>query len=133
MIKDPRFHSNPEKIIEDGIRFDLLPARGWLVEKTHSTAFSSGWPDLFCWHPHFGLRWVDVKNPKAYRYTKAQIQTWPKWEAMGLGVWIMMEASEAEYQKLFQPPNFREFWRPSYDQYLLNVEDIIEEILDGDE
>ena len=105
MIKDPRFHSNPEKIIENAIR-EFREARGWWVEKTHSTSYS---------------------------YTKAQIQTWPKWEAMGLGVWIMMEASEAEYQKLFQPPNFREFWRPSYDQYLLNVEDIIEEILDGDE
>lgn len=120
-----RFRSSPEKIIEDAIRL-FLSERGWRVDKTHSSAYSSGWPDLHCWHPHFGLRWVDVKNPLAYTYTKSQCQLWPQWEKFGLGVWIMFAASDDEYSRLFKPANFRDYWKPRYDEYLRDISEILE-------
>jgi len=99
----------------------------------HGNAFQKGIPDLYCWNPQFGgeeglHRWVDVKVEGHYQYTKAQCQKWPLWESIGLGVWIMMNDTDEWYAKLFEPPNFRDYWRPSYDKYVLKVEDIIGEL-----
>ena len=127
MAKKPIFRGQPEKKIENRIR-QFLATRGWLVEKTHSTSYSSGWPDLMCWHPEFGLRWVDVKVRERHKYTKAQCQTWPKWERSGLGVWIMFDATDEEYSNLFKPPNFRAFWKPAYDKYSIPLDDILKDI-----
>jgi len=127
MVKKPIFRSNPEHKIESNLR-RFLEIRGWLVEKTHSTAYSSGWPDLMCWHLDYGLRWVDVKVPGQHRYTKAQCQKWPAWEKGGLGVWVLMGATDEWYSKLFKPPNFREYWKPHYDKYLIPVGDILDEL-----
>ena len=60
----------------------------------------SGFPDLHCCHPEYGIRWVDAKNPKSYAYTPAQIWMWPKWEAYGTGVWIMFEGDQENYDRL---------------------------------
>lgn len=124
MAKKPVFRGNPEKKIETEIR-EFLALRGWLVEKTHSSAYSSGWPDLMCWHPEHGLRWVDVKVKGRYHYTKSQCQTWPKWEGHGLGVWIMVAATEEEYAKLFDRPNFRDYWRNSYNRYIQDPKEVV--------
>jgi hypothetical protein len=132
-MKKPRFHSRPEAAVQRRV-IEFLEARGWLVEVMHGNAFQKGIPDLFLWHPHLGFRWVDVKLPKGSVLTKAQCQKWPKWEEAGLDIHIMVDATEEEYQKLFGPANWREMWKPRYDEYLLEIEDIIQEILeDGEE
>ena len=129
-MKAPRFHSRPEAAIQERVR-TFLEQRGWTVEETHGNVYQTGLPDLFAWHPTYDLfRWVDVKNPDAYRFTKHQCQKWVTWEKAGLGVWIMTEATEQEYSKLFKPPNFREYWKPHYDKYLTPIREILEELLD---
>ena len=131
-MKAPRFHSRPEAAQQERvIRF--LNDRGWLVEETHGNAYQKGLPDLFAWNPGLQIfRWIDVKILDNYRYTKHQCQKWTEWESQGLGVWIMVDATEQEYSKLFQAANFRHYWKPHYDKYLEKIPDIIGELLDTD-
>ncbi len=118
-MKKIRPKHGPEWVIQrDLMRY--LRQRGWWVERTHGNLFQQGFPDLYVAHKEYGQRWIDVKNPVAYRYTKSQCQKWPVWDAHGIGIWIITGAEEADYDKLFQPPNWREYWRPSYDEYLMD-------------
>jgi hypothetical protein len=64
----------------------------------------------------------------AYEFTKAQIQTWPIWDQYGIGIWIITGATEEEYDKLFKPPNWRLFWKPRYDEYLMDVDVLLDEL-----
>lgn len=88
-----------------------LTARGWLVEQTHGSRYQSGFPDLFLAHRAHGQRWVDCKNPKAYSLTRAQQLKWPAWERAGVGIWIITGATQDDYDRLFGPPNWRDYWR----------------------
>jgi len=129
-MRKPRFRSRPEDLLQDKI-ITFLEQRGWMVEKMHGNAFQHGIPDLYCWNEGLDMhRWIDVKVEGKHEYTKRQCQKWPKWEARGLGVWIMMYPSEEWYAKLFKPPNFRDYWKPRYDRYLDDPEEIIQEILE---
>jgi len=67
---------------------------------------------------------VDLKNPDAYDFTMAQIQKWPIWEAHGTGIWII--TCNEDYHKLWEPPNWRQYWKPRYD--LIPTR---EELIDG--
>jgi hypothetical protein len=130
MVKKPRFRGTPEDTIQDRI-ISFLEDRGWLVEKMHGNAFQKGIPDLYCFNPLLnrpeGLhRWIDVKVKGRYKYTKDQCQKWPKWEEKNLGVWIMVDATEEEYAKLFEAPNFRQYWKPHYDNYLRKIDEILD-------
>lgn len=130
MPRQPRFASRPEAAIQEDI-IEFMQLRGWLVEVTHGNVYQAGLPDLFCWNERLDkFRWIDVKNPSNYRFTAAQCKTWTEWEKHGLGVWIMVGANEEEYAKLFQPANMRDYWRPSYDQYLLTIEEVIAPIVE---
>ena len=93
---------------------EFLRGRGWLVEATHGNAYQKGIPDLFIAHLRFGQRWIDCKVKGKYSFTKSQKLKWPIWEEKGVGIWILVAATEDEYQKLFEPPNWRQYWRPSY-------------------
>lgn len=95
-----------------------LQDRGWLVEVFTCGAFQKGIPDLYGFYQDDNgaeyHRWIDIKRPKGGTLTKAQCQKWPLWESIGLGVWIMTECDE---DVLFEPPNFRKWWKPRYDKY----------------
>jgi len=116
-------HGPEWKIQRDILRY--LRARKWLAEVSNGNLFQKGWPDLYLSHVRFGQRWVDVKNPKSYTYTADQRRKWPDWDAHGVGIWIMVAASDEEYDKLFQPPNWRAYWKPQWD-----LEPTIDELMD---
>lgn len=103
----------PEWYIQDELK-TFLRARQWHVEQTHGNLFQTGFPDLFVAHRKWGTRWIDCKNPASYKFTGAQREKWPVWEAFGIGIWIIIAASQEEYDKLFGPPNWRDYWKPSY-------------------
>ena len=50
-----------------------------------------------------------------YSFTRKQKIKWPIWERYGCGIWILTAATQVEYDKLFAPPNWREYWKPSWD------------------
>lgn len=124
MAKKPVFKSSPEAAIQGRI-IDFLRKRGWFVKETHGNAFQTGFPDLYLYHKDYGHKWVDVKNPSRYVYTKAQCQQWPGMDAAGVGIWIMFEANEENYANLFKAPNWREFWKPAYDKYIQPLDEIL--------
>jgi len=86
-----------------------LRARGWHVERIIGNALQMGLPDLFIAHPKWGIRWIDVKQPLKYSFTKAQKQKWPVLDAYGVGIWILTAADEEQYKKLFGKPNWRDY------------------------
>ncbi|MHC4301841.1 MAG: hypothetical protein ACYS7Y_31630 [Planctomycetota bacterium] len=116
-------HGPEWRIQQDLIKF--LKARGWLVEVTQGNMFQKGFPDLFISHPRFGQRWIDVKNPVSYTFTKDQRRKWPIWEKYEVGIWILVGANDDEYDKLFKPPNWREYWKPKWDE-----EPTVDELMD---
>jgi len=103
----------PEWYIRRDIK-EMLETRGWHVEIMVGSAFQTGIPDLYCFQRRWGERWVDAKQPKNYTFTKAQKFKWPIWERVGIGIWIMVAATQTEYDKLFQPPNWRSYVKKSW-------------------
>jgi hypothetical protein len=103
---------------------DFLTKRGWLVERLIGNAFQQGIPDLYCYHPKWGERWVDVKVKGHYSFTRAQKHKWPKWAKFGVGVWILTGVED--YDLLFQPPNWKDYWKDSWGQ--IDVEALLDDI-----
>jgi hypothetical protein len=106
-------HEKPEHKIQKAL-IEYLGVRGWLVEVMHGNAFQKGIPDLYLFHPRLGPRWVDVKRPGKYSFTKAQRLKWPLWDHYGVGIWILTAANQEEYDKLMAPPNWRDYWKASW-------------------
>lgn len=122
-VKFRNKHGPEYAIQREFIRY--LRDRQWLVERMIGNAYQIGIPDIYVGHFDYGTRWVDLKNPVAYEFTKAQRQKWPLWAKHGVGIWIITAATDEEYRKLFQPPNWREYWKDKYDE-----EPTIDELLD---
>lgn len=101
--------------IQEELR-EFLEVRGWLVERFIGNALQKGIPDLYAFHPVWEERWIDVKTPGKYSFTKAQRIKWPYWETFKCGVYILTAANEEEYAKLFGPPNMRDYWKDSWDK-----------------
>lgn len=117
--------NNEETRIRDKEIRPRLAGLGWLVEVTHGNKFMKGFPDLYLAHPDYGTRWVDVKVEGSYEYTKAQRQKWPIWHTFKIGIWIMTGADDAQIERLFNPPNWLDYWKPKYGDPFAKL-DIIE-------
>lgn len=106
-MKRPKIKSKhgPEYYIQKSI-IKFLNDRGWFCQITHGNMYQRGFPDLFVCKRRYGSRWIEVKNPNKYKFTPAQMETFPRMSAEGVGIWILTAATEAEYQKLFKPANW---------------------------
>lgn len=109
----PKKGKGPEWYIRRDIK-QMLEVHGWHVEIMHGSAFQFGIPDLYCFQRKWGERWIDAKNPDRYSFTRQQKIKWPIWERVGIGVWILVAGTQEEYDKLFQPPNWRDYWKPTW-------------------
>lgn len=96
-----------EYLIQQAIIKELT-IRGWFVKSTHGNAYQSGFPDLFCCHYTYGHRWLEVKKPKGYKFTPAQIEWFPKFCANGSKIWIAT-TPVGVHQLLMQPSNWHMF------------------------
>jgi hypothetical protein len=108
----PRGRKGPEKKIQEAIE-RMLTLKGWHVMRTHGNMFQSGFPDNFACHRKYGQRWVEVKDPKrtGTPFTPAQMDQFPLMCANGSGVWVLVAATDNEYEKLFKPPNWYSYIR----------------------
>lgn len=100
-----RAKEGPEAKIQREL-VSFLRVREWLVKETHGSIFQNGLPDIFACHAKYGIRWIEVKNPLAYKFTPAQLEFFPALNSKNVGVWILTAATETEYQKLFKPHNW---------------------------
>jgi hypothetical protein len=107
-MKKLRGGRKPESVLQSKI-VNLLKIHDWFVKQTHGNMFQSGLPDLYCCHSLYGARWIEVKMATGYRFTPAQILTFPEFAAKGVGVWVLTEASEEQYKLLFKPANWHMF------------------------
>jgi len=109
-MKQPKIRNvkGPEAIIQAAI-IKFLREREWLVLPTHGNMYQRGFPDLYCCKRRYGTRWIEVKNPEKFKFTPAQLETFPRLSAEGVGVWILTAATEVEYQKLFKLPNWYQY------------------------
>lgn len=100
----------PEEIIQEAIE-NMLRIRGWYVMRMMGNAYQSGVPDDFACHKLYRQRWIEVKLPnmRGSKFTKRQLEVFPELCKHGSGVWILTAATETEYQKLFQPPNWHKY------------------------
>jgi len=71
--------------------------------------YQSGFPDVYAYHARYGTRWIEVKVKDRYKFTPAQLETFPDFSAKNVGIWILTAATEAEYDKLFKPANWHFF------------------------
>ena len=106
----PKRKRGPEREIQDRI-IDFLKVRDWVVMETHGNEYQHGFPDLYAMHPLYGQRWIEVKKPVGYVFTNAQHRFFPLFLACKIGIWIMVEANETEYQKLFEKPNLWKYYK----------------------
>ena len=103
----------PELQIQEEL-IEFLKAHQWHVEPISADAFQNGLPDLFCAHKDLGTRWVEVKRPTGYTFTLRQRQRWPVWDEFGIRIWILTAATQEEYDKLFGPPNWHDYWKEGF-------------------
>jgi hypothetical protein len=107
-------HDGPESKIQKAI-VKYLREREWFVKETHGNAFQSGFPDTFATHSKWLGRWVEIKYGYAFSFTPQQIIDFPKFQANGTQIYILSEATDEEYAKLFKPSNFVEYFHCFHD------------------
>jgi hypothetical protein len=122
-----RSRTGPEAKIQRKF-IEYLKDRGWHVERMIGNQLQKGIPDIYIMHPEHGDRWVDLKNPHDYEFTRAQKIKWPIWDQYGVGIWIITGWTDEEYDKLFAPPNWRQYWKDKYDEEKLELEQTLEEL-----
>lgn len=106
--------SQPEQKVRDAIR-NFLQGRGWGVAITHGNKYQSGFPDLYVMHREYGTRWIDAKVEGRYSFTNQQKKTWSEWHYLHrVGIWIMTAGNQEQYDWLFKPPNWLNYWKPAY-------------------
>ncbi len=98
--------SGPERRIQDRI-IEALELDGWYVLETHGSLYQCGFPDLYACKKGEGQRWIEVKNPDGYSFTGAQLETFPRMMAEGVGIWIL--TSETQLDRLHNKPNWTEY------------------------
>lgn len=102
-----RLEADIQKAIIKELRY-----REWVVMETHGNEFQKGFPDLYCMHFTYGARWVEVKRPEGFSFTKAQQECFPKFELCKIGIWILVSEHPSEISKLWtEAPNWRVYWR----------------------
>lgn len=101
----PKPKKGPEALIQEAI-IRKLKGLDWFCKETHGNMYQSGFPDIYAAHRRYGARWIEVKNPKSYSFTPAQINDFPLFTGHGVGIWILISDTDYEINKLFGPANW---------------------------
>jgi hypothetical protein len=104
-------HGPEYSIQKDVIRF--LRQRGWHTERLVGVGIQFGLPDLFVTHKEYGIRFIEIKNEDKFGFTKAQKWKFPLLIKNGCGIWVLTDATEEQYDRLFKEPNLWDYLSPS--------------------
>jgi Holliday junction resolvase len=110
--------SGPEHKIQNAV-LKMFKTNGWYTIRMPGTTKLSGIPDLYTTHPKYGARWVEIKRPnmKGSKFTPAQLDRFPKICANGSGIWILTDATDIEYRKLFKSFNWRTYLKTAQSRH----------------
>jgi hypothetical protein len=100
----------PEAIIQNEL-VTQLKMREYFVVETYGSQFQAGFPDVYACHKEFGSRWIEVKNPKRWSFTSAQIKLFPRFMAEGVGIYILTGYGQDDIDKLHKPANLYEYMK----------------------
>lgn len=118
----------PEEIVRDKVRRGMK-IKGWRCYIFHGNQFQKGWPDseFIKYEPPHLRRLVDFKRPEKSKgvLTPAQQEEWPILHYLNVGIWILNGWSELQYRRLFEPPNWMEWWKPRYGPLPQNLEEAL--------
>ena len=103
----PKHRGRPEGVGQDGL-VRYMRARGWWCKKIHGGKFQSGLPDLYCCHPQYGQRWIEMKAPGG-KLRSSQVQNFGEMKRHGVDVFVL--ESEKHYGRLFKNANWMEYMR----------------------
>lgn len=126
-----RAKHGPEWFIQRDL-ITYLRARGWHVERMVGNAFQKGIPDINAFRRDVGERWIDVKAPGKYSFTKEQKRKWPVWESVGRSIWILTGADQENYDKLFGKPNWKDYWKESWGE-IPDIDSLLDELIAEDD
>lgn len=84
-----------EETIQNAI-IKELKLRDWHCMETHGNLYQMGFPDLRVSHPEYGPRWLEVKRPIGYHFTRAQLIHFPKMVSNGDLIWIATSHIDVE-------------------------------------
>ena len=110
--REPPKESGPEAAIQERL-IRTLQEDGWYVKVLHGDLYQHGFPDLFACKKGHGWRFIEVKNPAAYRFTAAQYECFPRLMSEGVGVWILVDNTDFEIKKLDGPANWTDYLKGS--------------------
>jgi len=88
----------------------LLTLLDWHVMETQGNLYQKGFPDLYAVHPRYGQRWIEMKHYLSF--TKHQKEHFP-FIHNSVGIWVITDATQEEYAKLFKPANLTDYLRIS--------------------
>ena len=77
------------------------------MQKLGAGKYVSGWPDYYLYHKDHGERWMETKDTNE-PLTPAQVKRFRRMDAHGIKIYVL-ETWE-HYQRLFQNPNWRNYW-----------------------
>jgi len=125
----------PEYVLQRKI-IKFLRGKGWHVERVAGGAMvggavQSGLPDLFVCHKKYGCRFVELKNESHYVFTTAQKWKFPLLMDNGCGIWILTEACDEQYKRLFREPNLWDYLDKSDCLNQAAIDDLLKELDDG--
>lgn len=134
-IKKRSKHGPEYTIQRNVIRY--LKERGWHIERIaggvmQGGAVQSGLPDLFVCHNKYGTRFVELKNESHFVFTTAQKWKFPLLMDNGCGIWILTEASDDQYKRLFAPPNLWDYLDRSDCLNQEALDDLLKELDDAE-
>lgn len=99
----------PEAIIQERL-VGRLKALDWVTMVTHGNIYQYGFPDVYAANRKHGPRWIEVKALPHYSFTPAQCHFFPLLHSAGVGIWILVDSTDAEIKKLFKPANWMEYY-----------------------
>lgn len=90
-----------------------LKVRGWVVKVTIGNRYQKAFPDLYCTHSRFGIRWIEMKRKerKGKLFTPAQEKEFPILWQNGTPIWVLKDGGESDYKALFDHPNLKDYMK----------------------
>lgn len=91
-------HTGPEAVGARHLRLYMMK-EGWHIEKLHGGKYQSGFPDLLCLHPRYGIRWIETKAPGG-KLSSRQIEKFHKFKKYGQQIYVLED--ETHYSRIFE-------------------------------